>query len=42
MELPGQLATALGGRPRLETTMAAIRADLAAAPEEAAAQAIAA
>jgi hypothetical protein len=44
MELPGQLATALGGRPRLDTTMAAIRADLAAAPEEAEppAQAIAA
>jgi polysaccharide pyruvyl transferase WcaK-like protein len=42
MELPGQLATALGGRRRLETTMAAIRADLAAAPEEAEPQAIAA
>lgn len=30
MELPGQLATALGARPRLETTMEAIRAALAA------------
>ncbi|WP_431270937.1 polysaccharide pyruvyl transferase family protein [Dankookia sp. P2] len=43
MELPGQLAAALGGRPQLETTMQAIRASLVAEGEgEAGVEAIAA